>query len=215
MIVQWCCKGIANLDEAEARSILSQGSGLRCRSWLALPPGQPFPLGPNLKRLTERNLDLHINNYNFPDPVTGKPFHETTPFISLSAGCVERDVTIKTNVTHSALRTALDFATTDYTQRHRPRCPGWIFYCYVLVGTNRAITINSVAEEYRELNHNRAFSAWQWQGEVAAKIHVPATQILCAVHWEPAGPDAVVPTDVLLNLTFTHPSALLDERNML
>ena len=214
MIVQWCCKGFANMDEAAARTILSDGTGIRCRSWLVLNP-RPFPLAENLKRLTERNLDLHINNYSFPDPVSGIPFHDITPFISLSAGCVERDVTLKTNVTHAALRTALDFATTDYSRPDRPRCPGWVFYCYVLVGVNRAITIPSVAEEYRELNHNRAFSQWYWQGEVVAKINIPSTQILCAVRWLPSAAGDLLLDDVLVNLAFTHPAAVLDERNML
>lgn len=214
MIVQWCCKGFARMSEVDARAILSNGTGIRCRSWLAADP-QPFPIEESLRRLTERNLDLHINNYSFRDPVTGVPFHDLTPFISLSAGCVERDTTLKTNVTHTALRTALDFATTDYTRPDRPRCPGWVFYCYVLVGANRAVPIQSVAEEYRELNHNRAFSQWQWQGEVAAKINVPSTQILCAVHWQVSGTGELSYDDVLVNLDFTHPAAVLDERNML
>jgi hypothetical protein len=169
----------------------------------------------SLRQLTERNLDLHINNYNFPDPVTGVPFHDITPFISLSAGCVERDVMLKTNVTHTALRTALEFATTDYSQPGRPRCPGWVFICYVLVGVNRAVTIQSVAEEYRELNHNRAFSQWYWQGEVVAKINIPSAQILCAIHWTPDASGGPAIDDVLVNLAFTHPAAILDERNML
>ncbi|WP_345567170.1 hypothetical protein [Nonomuraea rosea] len=72
-----------------------------------------------------------------------------------------------------------------------------------------------MAEEIRELNHNRAYSEWHWQGEVAAKINVPSTQILCAQRWEPAGGDLLKVTDLLVNLAFTHPSAILDERNML
>jgi hypothetical protein len=202
------------MSEADARATLSSGAGIRCRSWLVVDP-QPFPIDEGLHRLTERNLDLHINNYNFPDPATGVPFHDITPFISLSAGCVERDVALKTNVTHTALRTALDFATTDYSRPGRPRCPGWVFYCYVLVGVNRAVTIQALAEEYRELNHNRAFSQWYWQGEVAAKINIPSTQLLCAVHWSPTAKGDLLIDDILVNLAFTHPSAVLDERNML
>lgn len=214
MIVQWCCKGFANMSEADAREILTSGVGIRCRSWLVLG-AQPFPIADNLRRLTERNLDLHINNYSFRDPVTDVYFHDITPFISLSAGCVERDVTLKTNITHTALRTALNFATTDYTQPDRPRCPGWVFYCYVLVSVNRAVAIPAVAEEYRELNHNRAFSQWCWQGEVGAKINIPSNQVVCALHWTPAADGEPLLDDILVNLKFTHPAAVLDERNML
>ncbi|MFE9917646.1 hypothetical protein ACFYPG_21055 [Micromonospora sp. NPDC005553] len=202
------------MSDVDARSILSDGTGIRCRSWLIMDP-EPFPIDENLRRLTERNLELHINNYSYRDPVSNVPFHDVTPFISLSAGCVERDVTLKTNVTHTALRTALDFATTDYTQPGRPRCPGWVFYCYVLVSANRAVAIPGVAEEYRELNHNRAFSQWYWQGEVAAKINVPSAQILCAVHWTPTAGGDLMADDTLVNLAFTHPAAVINERNML
>lgn len=214
MIVQWCCKGFANMSRADARGILSNGTGIRCRSWLIRDP-LPFPIEENLQRLTEQNLDLHINNYTYQGAAS-VPFYNITPFISLSAGCVERDVTLKTNVTHTALRTALEFATTDYSSTNRPppRCPGWVFYCYVLVGVNRAVAIPSLAEEYRELNHNRAFSQWYWQGEVVAKINIPSTQILCAVRWKPSASGLSV-DDILVNLAFTHPSAVLDERNML
>ncbi|AEK44413.1 hypothetical protein [Amycolatopsis mediterranei] len=216
MIVQWCCKGMAKLPEREAERILTGGTGIRCRSWLTVAP-KPFPLGKNLDRLTEDNLDRHVNKYSDPDPVTGAPFHDVTPFISLSAGCVDRQVAIERNETHSALRTALTFATTDYSQPgpNWPRCAGWVFYCYVLTGVNRAVSIPSVAEEYRELNLGRSYSRWQPQGEVMAKINVPSRQILCAVHWTPLPSGESKWDEVLWNLRFTHPAALLGERNML
>lgn len=215
MIVQWCCKGIAKIDESAAVQILADGIGIRCRHWLELPSAEPFPVHEALCRLTEHDLDLHINNYSYRDPGTARPFYETTPFISLSAGCIERDATIRSHRTHRALRTALQFATTDFSAREHHSCAGWVFTCYVLVGVNRAVTIPSVAEEIRNLNHNRGYSEWYPQGEIAAKINVPSTQILCAVRWEPSSPQAFIATDILLNLAFTHPAALLDERKML
>jgi hypothetical protein len=72
-----------------------------------------------------------------------------------------------------------------------------------------------VAEEIRELNHNRAYSPWYTQGEISAKINVPSVQILCAVRWNPQPPDTYVATNLLFNRKFVHPAALLDERNML
>jgi hypothetical protein len=215
MIVQWCCKGLARLDETSVRDILSNEVGLRCRGWLSVPPGQPFPIATALGRLTEGDLDLHVNGYSTPDPGSGRPYHEVTPFISLSAGCVDRDVAAKTNVTHRALRTALQFATTDFSQPSRPACAGWVLLCYVLVSVNRAVTVPAVAEEIRELNHNRAYSDWYWQGEVTAKIHVPSTQILCATRWETGPAGRLDSTGLLVNPRFTHPSVLLDERSAL
>lgn len=214
MIIQWCCKGIQDLPEKEVRAILTDPIGMRCRYWLNVDP-DPFPISKALTRLTEPDLNLHVNHYNYRDPKTGRPYYETTPFISLSAGCVDRDTTIQTNRTYRAFQTALDFATTDYSRPGARRRPGWVLVCYVLVGVNRAVNIPSVAEEIRELNHNRAYSQWYFQGEITAKINVPSAQILCAVRWKPEPPNTYVPTSMLLNRRFTHPAALLDERNML
>ncbi|ETK37377.1 hypothetical protein [Microbispora sp. ATCC PTA-5024] len=215
MIVQWCCKGLSNMPYGAITDILYDEVGLRCREWATLPPGAPYFIDRALRRLTEHDLDLHVNNYSYRDPQTRRPFYETTPFISLSAGCVERETTTRTNVTHTALRTALMFATTDYAAPGRPRCPGWVLVCYVLVAPNKAVAVPSVAEEIRELNHARNYSDWHWQGEVAAKINVPSTQILCAMGWEPAPQDRYTLTHFLVNPRFTHPAALVNERNML
>lgn len=215
MIVQWCSKGVAKLDEATAVDILGGGAGIRCRGWLELGPAASLPLDRILGRLNEPNLDLHVNDYSRVDPRTGKHFFEITPFISLAAGVVDRDVTKQTNVTHGAFRTALEFACTDYTDPRRPPCPGWIFVCYVLVGVRPAPTIPGVAEEVRELKHLRPYSPWYLQGEVTAKVNVPSRQILYATRWAPDSSGALVETDVLWNRAFTHPVALLDIREML
>ncbi|MEV4816174.1 hypothetical protein [Micromonospora tulbaghiae] len=215
MIIQWCCKGLAKVNRPTIESMFTDPTGLRCRDWQSYwQAGDPFPLPPAMHRLTEDGLDRHVNDFTGPDPGTGKPFCEVTPFISLSAGCVDRDVLAKTNIAHRALRTALEFATTDYSDPARPACSGWVVYCYVLVGANPAARIPSVAEEVRELNHNRAYSGWYWQGEVAAKLHVPAAQLLCAEGYEPTSGGLRL-TDFLLNLDFCHPAALLAERSML
>ncbi len=87
--------------------------------------------------------------------------------------------------------------------------------CYVLVGVRPAPTIPGVAEEVRELKHLRPYSPWYLQGEVTAKVNVPSRQILYATRWAPDNTGALVETDVLLNLAFTHPVALLDIREML
>ena len=167
-------------------------------------------------RLTEHDLNLHVNHYNYNDPATGKPYYEVTPFISLAAGCSTATPTIHTNKTYRAFQTALDFATiADHNQPKGARRAGWILVCYVLVSANRAVSIPSVAEEIRELNHNRAYSHWYTQGEITAKINVPSVQILCAVRWNPQPTGSYVATNLLFNRRFVHPAALLDERNML
>jgi hypothetical protein len=215
MIVQWCCKGIQDLPVGAVRDILSEPEGLLCRSWFRLN-SKAFPISDALRRLTEYDLDLHVNHYNYQDPVTKQRYYEITPFISLSAGCVDRDTTVHTNKTYRAFQTALDFATiADHNQPNAARRPGWVLVCYVLVSANRAVSIPSVAEEIRELNHNRAYSHWYTQGEITAKINVPAVQILCAVRWDPQPPGTYVATNLLFNRKFVHPAALLDERNML
>ncbi|OKI42775.1 hypothetical protein [Micromonospora sp. CB01531] len=216
MIVQWCCKGLAKLDRGAIQQILTDPTGLRCRDWEShWQRGGGFPVAAAIQRLTEENLDRHVNNFSSVEPTTGRKFCDVTPFISLSAGCVDRDVAAKTNITHRALRTALEFATTDYAGPAKPACPGWVLYCYVLVGSNPAVRIPTVAEEIRELNHGRAYSGWYWQGEVAAKLHIPSAQILCAERYEPAPDGRLRLTDLLLNLNFCHPAALLAERSML
>jgi len=205
VIVQWCCKGIAKIDRAAVQSILEDGPGIRCRSWQRLPSGTAFPIGQALRQLTEENLDRHVNDY--------AGFGKRTPFISLSAGCVERRMLTRTNVTRSALCTALQFATTDFPRGGT--CPGWVFWCYVLVGLNPAVGVPGVAEEIRELNHARAYSGFYQQGEITAKINVPSAQIYLAERYEPDSDGIPRLTASLPNPGFIHPLPLLNLRGTL
>ncbi len=44
-----------------------------------------------VEKLTERNLDWHLNHYEDPDSLMkNAPFYENTPFILVTAGVVER-----------------------------------------------------------------------------------------------------------------------------
>lgn len=216
MIIQWCCKGLAKLDKQDIERMLTDPTGLLCRNWLSFwQQRKSFPLAPAMRRLTEEDLDRHVNNFTGLVPGSSRKFCEVTPFISLSAGCVDRNVTAKTNITHRALRTALEFATTDYSNPTKPACAGWVVYCYVVVGANPAVRNPTVAEEIRELNHARAYSGWYWQGEVTAKLYVPSAQIQQAERYEPTSDGRLRLTDLLVNLDFCHPAALLAERSML
>lgn len=205
MIVQWCCRGVGDLTRADVEHILSTGVGLRCRYW---PWDGALSYDVATARLTERYLDLHVNHYDEVDPDTGRLVKEISPFISLSAGCVDRRKLLRTNKIHPARRTALDFATQSGVR------PGWLFTCWVLVSVNRAAGVASVAEEVRELHHARSYSEYYTEGEVAAKINVPSRQILCAELWRPIG-RRLVRQALCRNNDFVHPAAVLDERQML
>jgi hypothetical protein len=205
MIVQWCCRGVGNLTRAEVEDILDNQVGLTCPYW---PRDRALPYGIALGRLTERYLDLHVNHYDAIDAETGKRVFEISPFISLSAGCVDRRTLMRTNVIHPARRTALEFATDDGTR------PGWLFTCWVLVGVNPAVGIEAVAEEVRELNHARRYSSYFTEGEIAAKINVSSRQILCAEYWIPTA-QTLVRRGLCMNSGFVHPAAVRNERQML
>jgi hypothetical protein len=180
MFVQWCVKGIrgrlegepedSGLTADEAISIVRDGHGILCNWWrrvITISPPQ------RRQKLTAANLDLHINNYS--------SFANETPFISLAAGCVERDVFYRTNRIYPADDTALAFATENGVR------PGFLFYCWVIVGLRPAVSIEAVAEEVRELNAYRSWSAYQLEGELTAKIQVHANHIQRVEWWQPGG----------------------------
>jgi len=204
VIVQWCCRGIPGLSETAVREILLDGMGLQC------PPLRAHGLAAYqdaLGRLTETYLDLHVNHYDEDEPGTSEPVRERTPFISMSAGTVERSVQLATNVLHPARRTGLAFATRGGT------ADGWLFIAYVIVGTGRATPIPAVGEEVRALHHGRRFSPFQLEGEVAAKINVPSAQILAAEEWTMRGRLSL--QRGFVNPRFVPPDGLLNQRTML
>jgi hypothetical protein len=211
VIVQWCCKGISKLDDEEVVDILTGGPGILSNLW----QGRGIlDTGEAQARLTERSLELHVNNYDGPDPAAKPPsptkVRDVTPFISLSAGCVDRDVFRETNVLNPARRTALEFATNT------GQVPGWIFTCWVIVTLNRATPIEGVAEEVRDLNQGRRYSRYWPEGEIAAKINVPSRQILCVERWEPASPTGGLRRrGGYINKGFAAPRPLLNLRRML
>ena len=205
MIVQWCCRGVGALTRGEVEHVLGDGPGLTCRYWEL---NDPLPTRMAYRRLTEQYLDLHVNHYTSTDPDSRRPVCDISPFISLSAGCVDRRRLLRTNVIHPARRTALAFATANGTR------PGWVFTCWVLVAVNRATGIQGVAEEVRELNLARRYSDYYTEGEIAAKINVPSRQILCAEYWHPVG-GTLVRRGLCANNEFVPAAAVSDERRML
>ena len=85
----------------------------------------------------------------------------------------ERSTFHKTNFFHPAHLTALLFASNF--GEPGDRC--FLFYCWVIVGLNPAVEALPLSEEVRELNTYRRYSAFQTEGEIAAKVEVTAPQI--------------------------------------
>jgi hypothetical protein len=130
VFIQWCVKGVCvrfagedhgvGIDETEARAMID-GDGIRCNWWRRVKEITPRQLR---DKLTQANLERHIHDY--------ARFKNETPFISLTAGCVERDAALSLNRIYEAQDVALRFAT-DYGKRD-----GYLFYCWVVVGLKPA-----------------------------------------------------------------------------
>jgi len=173
MIIQEVLKGINGLSAADVTAIFAQG--IQCNWWrkVITLPANEIPL-----RLTDRNLNWHQNRYEDPDPLEGgEKYSRHTPFISTTAGSVERDIFNQTNTLHSAWWEALCFATDFW------KSDGWIFYCSAWILGRKAIGHQAFAEEIRELHIYSDFSPFQPEGEITAKIVIPPAQIQRAEEW--------------------------------
>jgi hypothetical protein len=207
MMIQWCVKGLSLPDDAVAKSIIDRRSGLQCNWWRDVHRITPEDVR---EKLTPDNLELHVNQFTSPDPATGRPFCEVTPFISLSAGTVERDTVMATNVAHRARRTAIYFGS-DYYQKP----VAYLFVCWLVVAPRRAVAVECVAEEVRDLNVYRSYSDFQTEGEITAKVQVPANQIRQCEKWrtDPGGKLSLEWTH--RNPTFTRPETLSNIRALI
>jgi hypothetical protein len=173
MIIQQVLKGISGIDEDDVGAIFAHG--ILCNWWrnVGSLPAVQVPL-----RLTERNLYWHQNRYEDPDPLWANiEFKEHTPFISTTAGSVERDAFNQTNTLYPAWWEALRFATNFWTT------DGWVFYCYAWILGRKAFEHQAFSEELRELHIYTDFSLYQLEGEITSKIQIPTTQIEKAEEW--------------------------------
>jgi hypothetical protein len=207
MIVQWCLKGMHLDDDDEARDPIESRQGLMCNWWR-----DAKRINPALRRdkLTESNLDRHVNHFDSPEPLSGRPFREVTPFISLSAGTVERDKVMRTNITHTARETALGFGSA-----FGRFSTAFLYRCWVVVSPRPTVGIEGVAEEVRELTSYRSYSAFQLEGEVVAKVIIPSNQIEYCERWDmsPALEWAAAWRHV--NTAFTQPTELSNVRELI
>jgi hypothetical protein len=168
MIFQKVLKGIIGISQPQARAMLI-GGGITCNWWrkVNLLPANEIPV-----RLTQDNLLRHLSAYDQPDPITGSAtFGEMTPFISTTAGAVERDPANAQNWQFSAFLTALAFATDSFRQQ------GAIFYGYVNVLGKKSVVMDEFAEETRELNIWTEFQPYHPEGEIVAKIQIPSPHL--------------------------------------
>lgn len=190
MLIQWCLKGIAEhaaFGDAQARSALS-GVGLTS-AWLRSLTGSDIMNFPpdSHAALSQAALNAHVNGFG--------SVSATTPYISLSAGCVLLDPATSTTTVQHALDTALYFATGG--QRHA----GYIFRMWVLVSPKPGPELPGFGEEVRELNLFPNYGYYHSEGEIAAKLFVPARHIAWVMKydaglqnlWRHDNPDFVPP----------------------
>jgi hypothetical protein len=167
MFLQQFLKGIAGLRNDEAEGIV-RDQGILCNWWRNVHQITPSEVQ---NKLSNQNLDWHLNRYDSIDPTTGEEFYKNTPFISTTAGTVERQAFLLRNEVRSAFITALEFATENFA------VSGHVFYGYVFTLGKVALPLRAFAEEVRELNVYTMFLPFQPEGEIAAKIHIPAVNI--------------------------------------
>ena len=106
MIVQWCLKGVASSKSfGDAQALLALSRDGLTANWVRANATLPFDqaLRDAHDVLSDAALIAHVNAYA---TVSAK-----TPYLSLSAGVIERDPTTRIAIIHHAWRTALDFAT--------------------------------------------------------------------------------------------------------
>lgn len=168
MFFQHFLKGIPGLDSSSAVTIL-RNTGIVCQWWSKVGLISPEQVQ---DRLTYRNLDWHLNQYDSPDPTEGnEPFGKHTPYISTTSGTVERDAWLYRNWRKPAFMTALRFATDNFATG------GVIFYGYLFVLGKQTIPLQHFAEEVRELHVYTGFLPYHDEGEIVAKIHIPSVNL--------------------------------------
>lgn len=200
MYIQWCVKGISGaasgLTKDQAFDLVKSGGGIISNWWR--DKGTIYSNEPPLV-LTEHNLDRHLHDY--------ANFGPQSPFISLASGSVERDTLLRRNIIYSAVDTALLFATDSWAH------PGALFYCWAPVAPNPAVRVAGVAEAVRDLNVYHRWSPYQLEGEITAKVQIPANQIN-RVEWWDGSQRKDGPVETYANPNFMDPAPVTNLRNL-
>lgn len=178
LYIQHCVKGISGSENGgltweDAQEIITCNKGIVSNLWRNHGMITPQTAA---KVLNDKNLDRHLHNY--------ATYQDETPFISLACGAVVRDrydlfnrATWR-NDSYPAIERALSFATNDWNH------PGALFFLWVITSNNITTRLAAVAEPVRDLNIYRRWSPNQTEGEITAKIHIPANQIKKIEWWD-------------------------------
>ena len=201
MYIQRCVKGVEGEQNGdggitwdEARAIITNANGIISNWWRKhgrITPEQIATV------LTDQNLDRHLHDYD--------AFGNDTPFISLACGSVERDKLVQSNSRYSAIDTALMFATANWTR------PGALFFLWVPTSHNRVVPLSAFAEPVRDINIYQRWSPYQLEGEITAKINIPANQIEKVVWWDSSHSETA-PEHVWVNPDYVDPDPLSNIR---
>jgi len=184
MYFQKVLKGIKDLSPETAAGIVKE-DGIHCNAWRR---AGSIPTAEISAQLTDNNILCHLNHYNDPLPVTHPQFSPTeklsygdiTPFISTTAGAVQRFSTPGLNICFPAFMTALQFATANFTTR------GFLFYAYVITLGKKAVPLVQFAEEVPQLQLYHQYLPHYREGEIVAKIVIPSPQIEKAEEYDGA-----------------------------
>ena len=202
MYFQKVLKGIKGLSPGEATVMVGE-DGIHCNWWRREGTVSP---GEIRDQLTDSNVLYHLNHYDDPLPVSHPHYSPTekltygdiTPFISTTAGTVQRFASPGFNICFPAFMTALQFATANFTEK------GYIFYAWLITLGKKALPLMQFAEEVRELQSHRQLVPYHHDGEIVAKIVIPSPQIERAEQYD--GPEALA---ALLTGRFPTPVATI------
>lgn len=210
MFFQKALKGIPGLTQQQADALLL--GGILCNWWRRVGNINTVEI---TDKLSDRNLDWHLNHYADHDPLTNAPFYENTPFISVTSGAVERSEFWQRNIVFDPFITALMFATQGFSKI------GHVFYAYVFTLGKASLALKEFAEEVRELNIYQDFLPFHPEGEITAKIEIRAPQV---ERWEEYdGPAALValrggklpvPTLTRINALYASPEQYCNIRGL-
>jgi hypothetical protein len=149
------------LTDSEVEEMLA-GNGLLCNWWRNTPERTISPREV-VDKLSDETLRDHLVAYD--------RVKDETPYISTTAGVVERDAARARNVYFPPLYTALRFATENFQR------DGYVFHAYVLALGKKAVNLDGFAEELRDLQTYTDYYAYHPEGEFVEKIQLPAVRI--------------------------------------
>lgn len=167
MFIQHVLKGIHGIQDADAELAMTE-TGILSNWWRRVNAISPTE---KTARLTEAELERHLSRYDDFHPPSGMRYGANSPFISTTAGTVERDAWRQRNLLFPPLMTALRFATDDFAGA------GHLFYAYLFALGKKSVELEGFAEETRDLHVYSGFQRYHPEGELAAKISIPPQQV--------------------------------------